>query len=72
MLDDLGGPAGVELLKRDGFDSGVRLVEDPAAEPDNAVVADVDAVVFVAESAVDLEVAAWLEGAVHAGEATRG
>jgi hypothetical protein len=32
--DDFGGPAGVELLERDGFDGGVRLVEDPAAELD--------------------------------------
>jgi len=69
--DDFGGPAGVELLERDGFDGGVRLVEDPAAELDDAVVAYVDAVVVVAELAADLEVISWLEDAVHAAEATR-
>ena len=70
--DGLGDPAGVELLERDGFDGRVRLVEDPAAELDDAVVADVDAVVVVAEFAADLEVVSWLEGAVHAAEVTRG
>jgi hypothetical protein len=70
--DDFGGPVGVELLERDGFDGRVRLVEDAAAELDDAVVADVDAVVVVAELAADLEMVSWFEGASHAAEVTHG
>lgn len=48
------------------------LSKDAAAELDDAVVADVDAVVVVAELAADLEMVSWFEGASHAAEVTHG
>ena len=72
VADHLSGPAVLERSERDHVRgcSSLVLQRDAAAELDDTVVGDVDAVMVVAQAAPDMKVIARLELASHAAEAT--
>jgi hypothetical protein len=68
VTDDVGCPAVLEVRERDLVNGRAALVPecDAAAELDDTVVADVDAVVVVAGRTPYMQVVTGLKSAVHA------